>query len=743
MSGIAGRWRGPERASRRKALLFWSIGLAALALTIFAVTASPRFFSHLSDLAFDRYQQAKPRIQAGAPVMVVDIDETSLRTVGQWPWPRSQIATLVDRLGQYGAAAIAFDIVFPEPDRTSPLRAVAALEKAGAKVELPAKGEALDNDRVLARAFAANPVIAGIAISNETSATLPAAKAGFAFGGSDPKSYLPAFSGGVDNLPMLSEAARGLGFFSFPTGGDGVVRALPLIAAAQRRLYPALAVEALRVAQGADAIVVRSTGASGEADTGHAAMVALKVGGFSAPTGPRGDFRVYYSGLPAMVTLPAARLLQPDPDPGLAEMVAGHIVLIGTSAVGLRDLVATPFQQAMPGVRVHAEIIDQIMGQTFLARPDWARGAEILAALLLGLAILAVERRAGAAASSLAAVGMIGLWSAVSWFAFSYGRLLIDPVLPGAAVAIVFAATMPVLLLLTDREKRFIHRAFAHYLSPGLVERLADNPQALALGGETRELTVLFSDIRGFTSLSENLDPQALTRLLNDVLTPATDVLLQAEATIDKYIGDAIMAFWNAPLDIEDHRRKACLAALSLQGAVAQLGKSADLDLRVGIGLNSGACCVGNLGSAQRFSYSAIGDGVNLASRVEGLTKQYGLGILVTEATRSGAPDLAFIEADRVRVVGRSEPVVIHALLGDAAHAETAGFAAFAKSHEHFLHLYRRADLDAAKAALEVARQATPNDLRAFYAVYDERLAAMRLRPPPGNWDGIFVAREK
>lgn len=414
-----------------------------------------------------------------------------------------------------------------------------------------------------------------------------------------------------------------------------------------------------------------------------------------------------------------------------------------TSAVGLRDLVATPFNQATPGVRVHAEIVDQIFGQTFLERPDWSRGAEIAAAVVLGLLMLAAGRLAGAFASSMVALVLIGVWIALSWVAFSQWLLLLDPLLPSLAVAVVFATAMPVLLLLTDREKRFIRQAFTQYLSPELVGRLSDDPQALRLGGEIRELTVLFSDIRGFTSLSETLEPEALTRLLNDVLTPATDVLLASEATIDKYIGDAIMAFWNAPLDIEDHRRKACLAALAMQEAVAALNREKGLDLRMGVGLHSGDCCVGNLGSDQRFSYSAIGDSVNLASRVEGLTKQYGLPVLVTQATRSGAADLAYAEIDRVRVSGREAPVVIHALLGDADTARSADFEAFAARHKRFLDLYRTGDPHAARTALAQAKEVAPAALETAYALYEERLKAMEIERPRPDWDGVFVARQK
>ncbi|MFC6486436.1 CHASE2 domain-containing protein [Nitratireductor sp. GCM10026969] len=729
--------------NRHKAFFLWIAGLLTLSAIVIAAASAPRLSDHLGNLVFDAYQRLQPRMQAGAPVVVVDIDESSITEIGQWPWPRTTIAALVDRLGELGAAAIAFDMVFSEADRMSPARAIAALKDAGVSVTVPQDATMPDNDAVLAEAFARNPVVAGIAISDETGAPLSPPKAGFAFGGVDPTIYLPAFRGGVANLPVLERQAAGLGFFSFPLSNDGVVRSLPLLATAQGNLYPSLSIEALRVAQGGGSFVVRSTGASRETDTGHTAMTALKAGALAMPTGPQGQFRIYYSGMPEMTTVSAAALLGRRDEEALRSAVDGHIVLIGTSAVGLRDIVATPFQEATAGVRVHAEIIDQIMGQVFLTRPDWVRGAELFLALLFGLVILGVEWRAGALVSSLAAVALLAAAVGLSWLSFSRGHLLISPILPGGAVLGVFAVTMPVLLLMTDREKRFIRGAFGRYLSPSLVGRLANNPGTLRLGGEMRDLTVLFSDIRGFTSLSENLDPDALTRLLNDFLTPATDVLLESEATIDKYIGDAIMAFWNAPLDIADHPRKACLAALHMLDAVEALNRRSGHGLTVGIGLHTGPCCVGNLGSAQRFSYSAIGDSVNLASRVEGLTKQYGVTILVTEETRRGAADLAFVEADLVRVVGRKEPVPLHVLVGDAAQAHTPAFEAFAAAHGRFLAHYRRAEVDAAEAALAHTRRAAPVSLNKLYDFYARRLSAMRQDPPGADWDGVFVAEQK
>ena len=738
----AARRRQVSQSARRKSLLVWIAGLVALAAFVGLAYVGAIPLDRLTPLVFDAYQRIQPRTESGAPLAVVDIDEASIAELGQWPWPRSTLARMVDRLGEMGAATVAFDIVFSEPDRTSLAQAAKDLQSAGATVVLP-PGPGLDNDALLAAAFARNNVTAGMAISNETAAALPLPKAGFSYAGADPKSYLTPFRGGATNLPLLSDAASGLAFFSFPLSGDGLVRVIPLLASAQGQLYPTLGVEALRLAQGAKSFTVRSSNASGETGSGTPGMTTLRVGALDVPTGPHGEFWVYYSGLKSMPTIPAAALLDPARSAAIADEVAGRIVLVGTSAVGLRDLVSTPTDAGVPGVRVHAEIIDQILGQTFLSRPDWAPGAETLAAIVLGLILVGIAARGGATLSAIGAVAMIVLAVAGSWAAFHGARLLLDPILPSGTLIAVFVVTMPLLLLLTDREKQFVRGAFGRYLSPTLVGRLADDPNALKLGGELRDLTILFSDIRGFTSLSENLAPDELTALLNGFLTPMTDVLLKSEATIDKYMGDAIMAFWNAPLDIAEHPRKACLAALEMLAALEALNRERGSSLRVGVGLHSGSACVGNLGSAQRFSYSAIGDSVNLSSRVEGLTKSYGVSILVTEATRLGAPELAFLEVDLVRVVGRAEPVPVHTLLGDADYAATAPYRTLLENHGRLIAAYRAADVAAAEAALPAVRAIAPAALEKLYDKYSERLAAMRLDPPAPGWDGVFTAKEK
>ncbi len=730
-----------RRRDRRRAIQVGIAGLLALAAVLVAFAGDLPVLYRLSALVFDFYQNLKPRAEAGAPLAIVDIDETSLREIGQWPWPRSQIAEIVDRLGELGAATVAFDIVFSEPDRTSLGAAAETLKRAGAKVDLPAN--LTDNDDLLAAAFKRNTVTAGFVLTNESDAALPTPKAGFAFAGADPQSYLLTFSGGLSNLPQLNEAAAGLGFYSFPPSPDGIVRVVPLLGRSQGKLYPALSIEALRTALSASSFVIRATGASGEADTGRPAMTALKVGNFEVPTGAQSEFRIYFSGLPSVPRIHAADLLDPAKAATHVDDVSGRIVLIGTSAVGLRDLVATPRSASQPGVEVHAEIIDQILSGEFLTRPDWAPGAEIALAVLLTLILLIAVLSLGPFLGAVAALVIIAGVLATSWFAFANAHLVLDPILPSVSVLSVYLVSTAVLLLLTDRERQFVRRAFAFYLAPAMVERLAEDPAALALGGETREITLLFSDIRGFTSISEHLNPQEITGLLNRFLTPMTDVLLESGATIDKYIGDAIMAFWNAPLAMPEHPRAACLATLGMFKALEELNKSEETKIKIGVGLNTGICCVGNLGSAQRFNYSAIGDSVNVASRVESLTKQYGLQILVTENTAAHASDLALLEVDLVRVVGRATPVAIFTMLGDDAFARSEEFRRIFLAHSAITAHYRAARFAEAAEAVEAARKIVPPVLHTLYDIYAERTATLRDNPPPPDWDGVFTLLEK
>jgi adenylate cyclase len=718
-------------------------GLLALAICLLGLRAWPAVTEVLTNQLFDGYQRLLPRAATEPPVLVVDIDEASIAELGQWPWSRTVIARIVDRLHALGAASIGFDVVFSEPDRLSLRRAVDDLRSRGVTVDLPDATGDLDSDAELARALSNANATVGLALTDEGRGTPPPPKAGFAFGGTDPRRYLTHFSGAVSNIDRLEAAAAGAGFFSFATSRDNVIRSMPLAAVAEDRIFPALSVETLRLAQGASGFVIRTSDASGQGGGGDPAMVDLRVGDLTVPTDADGHMRIYYSGLPNMPVISAADLVSGRLTDDASTAVAGRIALIGTSAVGLRDIVATPIAAAMPGVNVHAEIIDQIVADSFLREPDWAEGATLLAAFLSGLVLILIASRSGAVLSSLTFLILSAALVAASWLAFAREQYLLDPVGPVLTLLVVFLVLTPLRLALENREKRFVKDAFGRYLAPALVERLASEPRALQLGGETRRVTVLFTDIRGFTTLSEGMDPQQLTALINDILTPLTDVLLKGEATIDKYIGDAIMAFWNAPLDIARHEEKACRAALAMLRVIEALNNARPEPIRIGIGLNTGEACVGNLGSVQRFSYSALGDSVNLASRIESLTKFYGVDIAVSEFTRETVPDFAFLEMDLVRVKGRSAPVRLYTLLGDEVMAGEPGFQSLLSLHDEFISLYRKGKFLAARDQLETLRAISPPTLQTLHDIYAERLAALIAHPPGDDWDGVYVARSK
>ncbi len=728
---------------RHRYLAVWGAGLLMMGLVLAGGFSSFSPLTRLNLLVFDAYQQIKPRTAAESAVLVVDIDDESIRRLGQWPWSRTMLAKMIDRVTEQGAATVGLDIILSEPDRTSPALAVAQLEGQGFQVTYPNAAGELDHDRILAASFARSPVVAGLVLDQAITTPPPLPKAGIAFAGENPTVYLPSYKGSVPNLALLDAAAPGIGVFSFPPALDGVVRQVPLLSRHGDSLYPALSVEALRIAQGASTLVVKSTGASGELDTGRPGMTALKVGALEVPTAADGSIWVYYSRVPAAGVLPAYQLLADPPDPSLLSQIEGRIVLIGTSAIGLRDLVSTPLTAGLPGVLVHAAIIDQIVSGTFITRPDWASGLEVSTALLLSVAVLAFLPWFSTLANALVAGGAVMLSVGVGWISFADHQLLVSPILPALTCLLVYGAASGARLLLSESESRYIRTAFSHYLSPTMVKQLVDDPQSLVLGGENRELTLLFCDIRSFTSISERMEPTELTVFLNNFLTPMTDVLMESGATIDKYMGDAIMAFWNAPIDIPGHRQRACESVIAMQAALVKLNEGLEHPVQIGIGLNTGICCVGNLGSRQRFDYSAIGDSVNVGSRIEGLTKFYGLSNLVAESTAAGVERLAMLEVDRVTVVGRDAATPIYTILGASEMAADEAFKALKQRHGQFLEHYRARRFADAVADLDELEKRAPMLLAKLYGEYRRRIAAYTIAPPPAEWDGSYVAENK
>jgi len=708
----------------------------------------------LRNLVFDAYQRAHPRAYRDAGVRIVDIDDESIRRLGQWPWPRSDVARIVQTLTEAGAAAIVFDIVFSEPDRTSPARIARRMEREGvSRAQLAALASLPDYDAVLQRALATSPSVLGFFLTRDRRAAPLQLKAGFAVAGSDPAASVAPFEGVIAPLSPLQAAARGLGFVSLPGGDDAIVRQPPMIASLNGQLVPSLSVEALRVAQGAGAILVRSNDASGELGGGPVEIAGLKVGQFEVPVTAEGALWMHFTPPVPARTVPAWRLLAGDLAPAEAQrLFNGQIVFIGAGAAGLRDLVATPLQDRELGVMVHAQAVEQMILGDFLYRPDWSAGLEMTILLFCGLLLALALPRFGARRGALLGGLLVALAVGSSWYAFRYHNLLLDPTPPAAALILSYILMTLLIFVREERQRAYIHRAFDRYLSPELVKRIADDPGQLELGGQERQMTVLFCDIRSFSSLSEKMSPQETIRFLIAFLTPMTDILLARKATIDKYIGDAILAFWNAPLDDPDQHCNAARGALDMSRRLDELNRDLAAQpaatwpgpVEIGIGLNAGPCCVGNMGSAQRLSYSLIGDTVNLGSRIEGLTKQYGVRIALGGSLAEHCSQFALIELDRVCVVGRTRPETIHALIGDEPMAGSAAFARFRDGHAGMLADYRARRWGEAESKLEaLAEMAAGFGLAKLYEMYRQRIRAYAESPPPADWDGIWAASLK
>ena len=735
-----------------KGWIGYGAGLIVLALTVFLRLLDPPAIEQVRLYAFDRYQQFKPRTYQPVPVRVVDIDDDSLSRYGQFPWPRTLLADVVQRLTDMGAAVIAMDILFAEPDRTSPAELAELLPERSGIAAIQEQLRLLPNhDEIFAKTLAGSRVITGFVLTDGTAETRPLVKAGFAAAGDDPRHFLHSFTGSVPSLPLLEDAAVGTGALNMVPQQDGVVRLVPLLMQLDDELYPSLTAEVLRVGQGASTYVVKASGASGEQSFGEkTGITRMRIGGLEVPTDADGQFRLHYTETVPERVVPVWKLMEPEFDP---KPITGHIVFLGTSAAGLRDYRPTPLNPAEIGVLIHAQAVEQMILGEFLVRPDWAPGAELMFLIAIGTLLVFLLPRFGP--GFCAVIGGVAAVAAFvgSWIAFDRADYLFDPVYPAFGTLSIYLAQSLVIYLQTERERGQVRSAFSRYLAPEMVEQLTRDPSRLRLGGEMRPMTILFCDIRGFTTISETMDAESLTLFINQFLTPMTETIMARGGTIDKYMGDAIMAFWNAPLDDTHHEQNAATSALEMIGQLGELNRvwreEAEAEGRryhevaIGIGLNTGICCVGNLGSDQRFDYSVLGDSVNTASRLEGQSKTYGMSIVIGPETEAALPDHATLELDLIRVKGKTEPLRIYGLLGDPERGETSDYKALRQGHEAMLAAYRAQDWDRAEEALDRCAESSGTELGGLIALYRERIAAFREEPPGDDWDGVFEAKTK
>jgi adenylate cyclase len=741
-------------SNARKSVRLSRLYLPAVCLYLLAAVvirwADPFFVQALRLVAFDTYQRLAPEsYDPDIPVRVVDIDTESLERLGQWPWPRTAMRDLVEKLREQGAAAIAFDVLFADPDQNSVEEMVKRLPPAQAQKLADAAG-GMTNDQAFAQALRDAPAVLPIVLTNRAGTRALPAKAGFAFLGDDPKPFLRHFGGADRNLPALEAAAPGLGAINWIPSRGQIVRQVPMYLRVGDMIVPSLGAEALRIAQGASTHMLKSSNASGETAFGQSTgLNNVKIGDVEFPVDADGAVTLRFRhGNPAAF-VPAWKVLSGEAKP---DDIAGKIIFVGTSVPGLLDLRATPLDDALPGVEVHAMALEHILAGRRLTRPDYTLALEQFAVVALGLMLALIMPRLppmGAAGFGVAALVAIVL---AGWLAFRWLNLLFDPLYPSLALLVLTAGVTFYIYRQTEKQRGAIRGAFSRYLAPAVVEEIIQNPSRLELGGEVRELSLMFCDVRNFTGISEGMSAHALTRFINDLLTPLSDIILRQRGTIDKYMGDAIMAFWNAPLPLADHALRASHAAVEMVRAMTALnetwrtqalaeGRSYN-EVRIGIGINTGECCVGNLGSEQRFDYSAIGDDVNLTSRLEGLSKLYGVTVVVGERTAKVLPPDAVFELDLIQVKGRSQPTRIYTL-SELLGCDSETLANLRASQDEFLRAYRRQDWESADKVLARCRVAGCEALASYYQVFTGRISVLRSAVLSPGWDGAYAMTEK
>ncbi len=694
-----------------------TIGLARIWLCLLIIVAAaaihlhePLWLSHLRNPVFDTYQRIRPRTYQPAPVRVIDIDEESLRRIGQWPWPRTRVAELVAALHRLGAAVIAFDVLFAEPDRTSPAR---VLPEWGDQPALRMLIEELpDNDERLREAVASANVVTAFALAAVGGVRVPQLKAGYAIAGTDPAAYVPAFETAVSTLEMIESAASGNGAINVIRDLDGVGRQVPLVLRLGDRLYPSLAAEALRVAQGANTFVIKTAGASGETNFGAATgITSVRIGAFIVPTDAHGQVSIYFTPSVPERSIPAWKVLAGEVNP---ESIEGQILLVGTSATGLHDLHATPLGVQMPGVMLHAQLIEQVIHNVHLVRPDWAKGAEVLLMVGLGILIIVIGPWVGALWMAVICAITLALAFAWSWFAFADHGMLFNPLVPAMIVVAVYLTSSLLRHMQTEHEQRWIRSAFSTYVSPNLVEELVKNPSLLSLGGERKEMTFVFTDLEGFTSLVERSAPDVIVPLLNEYLDAMERIAFKHDGTIDKIVGDALHVIFGAPVTRLDHAQRAVDCALEMDTfgqAFSQRKRAEGIPFGITrIGVNSGPAVVGNFGGFLRFDYTAHGDAINTAARLESANKFFGTRVCVSGSTAQLCERFAGRPIGALVLKGKTEAIETFEPLDDGLlHAPRT---------EAYLHAYRllEAGDGQALAAFEAACQDHPDDaLAAFH----------------------------
>ncbi len=636
--------------------LFAVVALVLAALALYLV--DPIAVQSLRLAQFDQLQRWHTRPYTPVPVRVVDIDEASLQAYGQWPWPRTRVADLVERLHSAGASVIALDVLLSEPDRNAPA-AMAQLwndpKASAALAHLP------DPDQTLANRLSKSPVVLGSSLARQAIGTTAAPFMAapplpyriVSSGDPATTTWLQRFDTVLWPLPLLTAQARGVGALNAAPDADGVVRRVPLLLRVDTTTVPSLSAEALRVAQGAHNYLLRGLAAG---------MQDLRIGAITVPTNAQGEIWLHYTQPHAARMVSAGQVLN---GALAANQLQGHVVFVGSSAAGLMDVRSNPLGQQMPGVMAHALAIEQVLLGHHLQRPSWATGLEALlllvGALAMGLLGLALSARR-AALALLAALGMI--WCG-AWYAFVHAQLLLDAVNPTWAMLLVFGLASGVHHWVGERKQRWLRTAFARYVSPNRVENLVANPEQLHLGGQRQVCSFVFTDLAGFTSLLEASDPARVVGLLNDYLEAMLVIVFKHEGTLDRFVGDAMVVLFSAPVVQADHQQRALDCALEMDAfATAYARRLQASGVPWGltrIGVHSGEVIVGNFGGKTLFDYRALGDPINTAARLEGVNKHLGTRVCVSAALLQGCQCVAVRAVGRVLLKGKSQALTVFA----------------------------------------------------------------------------------
>jgi adenylate cyclase len=704
------------------------------------------FLPRLENLAYDYRLRATMPEGVDPRVVIVDLDERSLTAEGRWPWGRDKMARLVDNLfDKYRISLLAFDVVFAEYDNSSGLETLEELARGELasnsryRAKLEKLRPSLDYDRMFAESLSGRQVVLGYVFGGETQKGLPPPPVALLEGAGKDIPFV-AHTGYTASLKELQEAAFGAGFFDNKlVDEDGIFRRVPLLSRYGDGLYESLSLAMIRALYGQPELALEiSPGQRNELE--ELGLEAVLLGGdmLRIPVDERGAVLVPYRGKRgSFAYVSATDVIQGVADP---KVLDGVIVLFGATAPGLMDLRATPVQNVYPGVEVHANLIAGMLDQTVKEHPNYTNGFERVALLIIGLLLnLLLPRLHPVAGISLVMGTLVAAIWLNLWF-WTAGGIVLPIASQLLLLVTLFLFHSAYSHFIEARSKRLLGDMFGQYVPPEIVAEMSEREEDFGIGGDSREMTVLFSDVRNFTSISEDLEPDELTSMMNAYLTPMTGIIHRQKGTIDKYIGDAVMAFWGAPLHDPEHPRSAVVAALEMSHQMhrvrAEFKSKGWPELHIGIGINTGMMNVGNMGSEFRMAYTVLGDAVNLGSRLEGLTKEFGVEIIVSESTRAAVPDILFRDLGAVRVKGKEHAVKIYEPVGLEEELSSATKSSLAQ-YEVAITAYRERQWEQARELLQQLLQEEPD--RRLYRLYLERAEQLIESPPGDDWDAVIT----